>query len=161
MIVHSLCLSLSVVSPIHTPLLAYMNGSEASNQTQDCDHQVIDQWCQLRQWFLFISGRVCVWLSRARRELEFSSSQTITVNQCLSAWQIPCAHLQVSASVRACVCLFDLLEVKQYLSTCVCLPDKFRLFISKCLPLCVRVFVYLCVSLFSCSCVLECFCVSV
>jgi len=37
----------------------------------------------------------------------------------------------------------NLLNVTQYLSTCVCLPDKFRLSISKSLPLCVRVFVYL------------------
>ena len=89
-----------------------------------------------------------VWLSRARRELESSESQTISVSQCLSAWQIPCVYLQVSASVRACVCLFDLLEVKQYLSTCVCLPDEFCVSIAKSLPLCGRVFVYLCVFLF-------------
>jgi len=44
--------------------------------------------------------------------------------------------------VRACVCLFDFLEVTQYLSTCVCLPHKFRVSISKSLPLCVRGFVY-------------------
>jgi len=74
--------------------------------------------------------------------------------------QVNCANdsfLPVSDSLELAVSL-NLLKVKQYLSTCVCLPDKFHVSNSKCLPLCVCVLVYLCVSLF--KCMLECFCVS-
>ena len=114
-----------------------------------------------------LTSSVCLWVYPCAcvcLSVWFSWSHTIPVNLCLSASQVPCVYLQESASVRAWLCLLVCILVlvcawvfkpylstcawvfTPYLSTCGRLPDMFHVSIS--LPLCMRVFVYLCLFLF-------------